>query len=329
MDEVDRGQPDAKPTTPVTAGDRLRAARESRGLSLAEVAGRTRVPQRHLEALETGSYGQLPAPTYAMGFSKAYARAVGLDEVSVAQDVRRELDRLGPRQPEYVPYETADPARVPSRGVAVIGAGVALAVLILVALWYGTNLFQPRQSAAPSGEAIASQAIEPAAAPSATPTPAPVQGGQVRLTANGEVWLRVYDADGKKLFQNTMKAGDTYDVPADAKQPMINVGRPDKLTVTLNGSAVPPLGDGSRPIKDVRIDGAAIAARLSDQSLPAAAAAAPAAAPATASTPRRAAASRPRREAGAALSETQRANLQAADAPPPAATSPSSNGSAP
>ena len=156
-----------------------------------------------------------------------------------------------------------------------------------------------------------------------------MQGGQVRLTANGEVWLRVYDADGKKLFQNTMKAGDTYDVPADAKQPMINVGRPDKLTVTLNGSAVPPLGDGSRPIKDVRIDGAAIAARLSGQSLPAAPAAVPAAAPATASTPRRAAASRPRREAGAALSETQRANLQAADAPPPAATSPSSNGSAP
>ncbi|AXJ94869.1 MULTISPECIES: helix-turn-helix domain-containing protein [unclassified Sphingomonas] len=331
MDEVDRGQPDANPVPPATAGGRLRAARESRGLSLAEVAGRTRVPQRHLEALETGSYGQLPSPTYAMGFSKAYARAVGLDEVSVAQDVRRELDRLGPRQPEYVPYETADPARVPSRGVAIVGAGVALAVLILVALWYGTSLFQGGHTTSPSSAPVASQAVTPATAPTPTPTPAAVQGGQVRLTANGEVWLRVYDADGRKLFQNTMKPGDTYDVPADAKQPMINVGRPDKLAVTLNGSAVPPLGDGSRPIKDVRIDGAAMAARLAGQPLPGASPT-----PAASSSPvasrgageRRSASARPRRDASSALSEVQRANLQAADAPP-AAAAPTTNGATP
>ncbi|HEX8419931.1 MAG TPA: hypothetical protein VF638_07965, partial [Sphingomonas sp.] len=41
-----------------------------------------------------------------------------------------------------------------------------------------------------------------------------------------------------------------------------NVGRPDKLQVTLNGAAMPPLGDGSRPIKDVRVSGEAVSARL-------------------------------------------------------------------
>ena len=51
---------------------------------------------------------------------------------------------------------------------------------------------------------------------------------------------------------------------------MINVGRPDKLQVTLNGAAMPPLGDGSRPIKDVRVSGEAVAARLA-ASAPAAA----------------------------------------------------------
>ena len=118
MDEVDPGQPNPTPVAPARPGERLREAREHRGLSLAEVAARTRVPQRHLEAVEAGDYRALPSPTYAMGFAKAYARAVSADEVAIAQDVRRELDRLGPRQPEYVPYETADPARVPSRGVA-------------------------------------------------------------------------------------------------------------------------------------------------------------------------------------------------------------------
>ena len=304
MDEVDPGQPNPTPVAPARPGERLREAREHRGLSLAEVAARTRVPQRHLEAVESGDYRALPSPTYAMGFAKAYARAVSADEVAIAQDVRRELDRLGPRQPEYVPYETADPARVPSRGVAIVGVGIALAVLILVGLWYGTSLFQPRANVGGGDDAtgnVVAQAVAPRPTPSATP--APPTGGQVVLTANDEVWLRVYDADNKTLYLGTMKAGDRFEVPAAANDPKINVGRPDKLAVTLNGSAIPPLGDGSRPIKDVRVSGTAIAARLSGQ---------PAAAPTAAASPaRRTPARRDRR----AASETGAA--AGADTPAP------------
>lgn len=273
MDEVDPGQPNPNPVPPARPGDRLRDARESRGLSLAEVAARTRVPQRHLEALEAGDYAALPSPTYAMGFSKAYARAVGVDEVGIAQEVRRDLDRLGPRRPEYVPYETADPARVPSRGIAILGVGVALAVLILVGLWYGTSLFQPNTGTPAADDGVVAQAIAPTPTPAATP--AVPTGGQVVLTASDEVWLRVYDADNATLYLGTMKPGERFEVPAGAKDPMINVGRPDKLAVTLNGSAIPPLGDGSRAIKDVRVSGEAIAARLAETSGSSAAASAP------------------------------------------------------
>jgi len=282
MDEVDPGQPNPTPVAQARPGERLRQAREIRGLSLAEVAALTRVPQRHLEALEAGEYGLLPSPTYAMGFSKAYARAVDADEVSIAQEVRRELDRLGPRQPEYVPYVTADPARVPSRGIAAIGVGVALAVLILVALWYGTSLFQPHATtSAAASDDVARQTVAPQ--PTAAPSPAIPTGGQVVLAATDTVWLRVYDADDKVLFQGTMKPGDRFEVPPAARDPMINVGRPDKLSVTLNGSAIPPLGDGSRPIKDVAVSGSAIALRLAGQ---------PAASPSPAAPPTRGSAAR-------------------------------------
>ncbi|MFT3977320.1 MAG: DUF4115 domain-containing protein, partial [Sphingomonas bacterium] len=115
----------------------------------------------------------------------------------------------------------------------------------------------------------------PTATPAAPQTPA---GGHVSLTASDDVWLRVYDADDKTLFIGTMKKGDKFDVPADAKGPKINVGRPDKLTVTLNGSALPPLGDGSRPIKNVAVSAEALAARISGTT-PNAARAAPAASP--------------------------------------------------
>ncbi len=265
MDDVATGQI-PPPASPERAGDILRATREAQGLTIADVGGRTRVPLRHLEAIEASDYATLPSSTYAVGFAKAYARAVGADEVRVANLVRAELGKIVRRTPEYEPYEMSDPSRVPSRGVAVIALGIALAVLILVGIWYGTDLF--RGGATTSGAAagsVATVAEVPSptpASPAAAPTAPALETGQVTLAATDEVWMRVYDADNKTLYLGTMKAGDRFDVPRDAKDPMINVGRPDKLTVTLNGSNVPPLGTGERAIKDVRVGAPAIAARL-------------------------------------------------------------------
>ena len=246
--------------TPATGGQMLRAAREARGLTLDEVGARTRVPLRHLQAIEASDYAQLPSPTYAVGFAKAFARAVGADEVAVGSRIRTEVASLGRRQTDYTPYEVADPARVPSRGVAILGIGAALAVLVFALLWFGsgwTRSGEPGRADAPAPAGPVASAPVPAASP-AVPT-----GGQVTLAATDEVWLRVYDADNKTLYQGIMKQGDRFDVPAAAREPKINVGRPDKLQVTLNGSAVPPLGSGARPIKDVRVDAPSIAARLS------------------------------------------------------------------
>lgn len=322
VDEVDAGQPVPSPASPSGAGEALRRAREAQGLGLADVATRTRVPLRHLEAIELGDYAGLPSPTYAVGFARSYARAVGGDEVAVAAQVRADIDRLGARQPEYVPYEAADPARVPSRGVTIAALGVALAVLVLAGLYYGTTLFRGGDGGSVSQ--LVAGAVAPPTAPAAAPSPAAPVGGRVSFVANDEVWLRVYDADGRTLRLGTMKPGDRYDVPADAKGPMINVGRPDKLAVTLDGRAVPPLGTGEHAIKDVKVDAASIAARLSGQPAVASAPAAvtPTAAPAGEARPREGAIGRSGSQTTAkpraGLTETQRANLDAAASPPPA-----------
>lgn len=260
MDEVAPGQTIGA-TAPASAGEILRGAREAQGLTLADIVARTRIPTRHLEAIEAGDYVGLPSSTYAVGFAKGYARAVGVDEVAIAAQVRDDVGRLG-RAEHYVPYETADPSRVPSRGVAIVGLGVALAVLVLVGLWYGTSLFRGGGQAAPAETVAAADPVATTAVPTPVPSAAPA-GGQVILAATDEVWLRVYDADNKTLYLGTMKPGERFEVPAAAKDPKINVGRPDKLQVTLNGAAMPALGTGERPIKDVRVSGEAVAARLS------------------------------------------------------------------
>ncbi|SEN72616.1 protein RodZ, contains Xre-like HTH and DUF4115 domains [Sphingomonas gellani] len=249
------------PPPPLSGGETLRAQRSSMGLSLEEVAARTRIPVRHLEAIEASDYSRLPSPTYAVGFAKAFARAVGADEVLVAGRVRDEVARLGRRQPDYTPFQVADPARVPSRTVAVLGIGAALALLVLAVLWFGTSMLRDGTGSAPSAATPAAGPVASAPVPAVRTTPP--KTGQVSLLATDQVWLRVYDADNKSLYNDNMKPGERFDVPADAKDPKITVGRPDKLQVTLNGSAVPPLGTGERPIRGVSVSASAIAARLS------------------------------------------------------------------
>jgi len=307
MDEA--AQPAAAPERagPESAGDVLRLAREARGLSLAQIADQTRVPQRHLEAIEAGDYQSLPSHTYATGFARAYARAVGADEVAIAAQVRREVDRGGRRQPEYQPYEAPDPARVPSRGLAVAAAGLALAVAVLAGLWFGTDLLRRGDSGANGGASTTVAAVPPAT-PVAASSPTPAAGGQVVLTAQGEVWMRVYDAADKTLYLGTLAPGARFEVPAGADRPQINVGRPDQLAITVNGSAIPPLGDGRRAIKDVAIDAASLIARGQG---------APSATSTVATAPTRTARSRPRPRR--VLTETQRANLDSAASPPRAA----------
>ena len=294
---MEAGQNEEASLFPARVGDKLRAARIAEGVDLPTIAERTRIPQRHLEAIESSNYSGLPSITYAMGFAKAFARQVGLDEVSIARDLRAELaDAPSDRAAPIPAYEISGPARVPPRGLALLGMVLALLVIVGAGIWYGTDWFH---GGAPAPNVTP---IEPTPTPApvaATPTPVVAEAGKVRLTAIDSVWLRVYDADHNTLFEKTMSAGEAYDVPSDANQPMINVGRPDLLAITINGSAIPPLGTAEHAIKDVVVTADALRARVAGQpqpgatSTPATTAPTPAASssPAATSLP---AASRPR-----------------------------------
>ena len=181
---------------PADAGERLRTAREAQGLSLADVASRTRVPIRHLEAIESGDYSGMPTPTYAIGFAKAYARAVGEDEVSIARDVRARTAAISAERQEYQPYELDDPTRVPPRGLAIAAALIGAVVLIVALVWLGSAWFSGTQ--APQGAEQAAPNPAPTAPPLVT-QPVPAAAGQVTLTALDRVWVRVHDGAGRRF----------------------------------------------------------------------------------------------------------------------------------
>lgn len=261
------GEPGENPTLfPEKVGEKLRDARLAQGLELSDIAARTRVPLRHLQAIENSDYSGLPSPTYAVGFVKAYARAVGADEVALARELREETSSLFAAREVYESYDPQDPVREPPSGLAWAGAVIAALLLVAVGIWYGTDLF--RGGSAPEPVPTDTPAAAAGPAGEASPEPVPANGGQVTLTATEPVWLRVYDASGQRLFEKEMAAGERYDVPADANGPMVNLGRPESVRVTINGSDVAPLGAPGRAIKDVPVSAEALRARANANASP-------------------------------------------------------------
>ncbi|MGV3622435.1 MAG: helix-turn-helix domain-containing protein [Archangium sp.] len=66
-------------------GDLLRQVRLARGLTLAQLADRTRIGAKHLENVEGDRYDQLPVGVYLRGILMNLARELGLDGLRVAK----------------------------------------------------------------------------------------------------------------------------------------------------------------------------------------------------------------------------------------------------
>ena len=74
----------------MTVGRYLKTERESQGQDLPQVAEMLRIHRSYLQAIEEGEIDQLPGPTYAVGFVRAYAELLGLDRNKVAERFKEE-----------------------------------------------------------------------------------------------------------------------------------------------------------------------------------------------------------------------------------------------
>ena len=220
-------------------GERLRAAREEKGLSLEDVAAQTRIPQRHLESIESADWDNLPAPTYTIGFAKNYAGVVGLDRTDIGNQLREEMGGQRFASASADVFEPADPARTMPKSL-VLGAVVAVVVLIALMSWLNSRSLDQADEPVANAPAVAS--TTPTAQRPSAPAPAPPQAtGAVMLAATAPAWIQVTD-QGKTLFQGELQPGQTYAVPQTAVAPMLKAGKPEALNVTVGSAAAPPVG---------------------------------------------------------------------------------------
>ncbi|KIU43818.1 Cro/Cl family transcriptional regulator, partial [Pseudomonas putida] len=75
--------PEVAAATRQNPGETLRQARESKGLSQAEVARKLNLTVSSLNNLETGAFDKLPGHTFARGYIRAYAKLFEMDQAEL------------------------------------------------------------------------------------------------------------------------------------------------------------------------------------------------------------------------------------------------------
>jgi hypothetical protein len=97
-----RGRSPIDAVPPPSLGETLQAARERKGVDLHRAERDTKIRAKHLAALETGDYSELPGPVYTRGFLKNYATYLGLDADELVMEWQLEQQTAAPRVPQVI-----------------------------------------------------------------------------------------------------------------------------------------------------------------------------------------------------------------------------------
>jgi cytoskeletal protein RodZ len=213
-------------------GEFLRRARERRGLTLQQIAGETKIPRRHLEALEHDNITAVPGGLYRRAQIRAFARAVRADEDQALAKLERALDELAPRLPVPDSPPTEEPILSRRRMVITIVVVVAAAV-------FG-RVFGGRESAslggAPRHPALESERIQPAPVP-ATPSDAVV--GTVQRAPLDQPAPAPAGLSGKPIIPATQSTLEKSAVAAAAVPPITSVAA--EAALNRPATPVPPV----------------------------------------------------------------------------------------
>lgn len=243
-ENIQSGNQPKKDSSP---GTRLRRLRESRGLSLEQIAEQTHVRIQYLKALEKEDLEALYCPAYAKSYLKAYCRAVDADEELV--DIYREL--IETSQVEAPKKEQSERRSVPNwilifAGLVIIGS-LALYLFKPGEEEVGTKVSESpffSDSTAEMNDTTAVEVYEPVVFGDSLLT--------LRLIASETTWVRVMvDGSDKPGFIMAPGGIRIFDAREDFK---VTLGNAGGVELNLNGQMIPPLGEEGQVVRDIPIN---------------------------------------------------------------------------
>lgn len=212
---------------------KLHDGRETKGYSVDEIVRKLKLRKRHVKALESGDWSQMPDDVYVIGFLRQYGKFLDVD-------LSEEIERL--KNDAYAltrPLTFPDPPVAPSRRWAWI-AGIAFVLLFVLFNITGEKYFDT--SGTPESSGSAEQTAEVTA--SDTPVP-PTESSPPRSEQAPEL----YDADAETVGhtiertiepeQTTAIATPAAELQASATQPAASAPsmQENKIRTTDQGSA--------------------------------------------------------------------------------------------
>lgn len=248
-------------------GQALRDARQAAGLSLRDVAARTRIKPVYLEAIEAGQFERLPALPQTVGFTRSYARllAVNVDAplARLGEEVHRDIEKTDYSAPE-LPW-----AEVSLSRIVWVVAGAALGMVLLATMIF--DFGAPLDEAPPIAEVplerfvsratpVAPAAVPPVVEPADVSSPsvggaspvtaemaallnslaaeeaiiaeavAPASAAGPQLFALRDVYLRAAPANGGNVMGVLSSCEALAFIGSDAEGPWRQVQRADGAT---------------------------------------------------------------------------------------------------
>ncbi|HYN20067.1 MAG TPA: RodZ domain-containing protein [Thermoanaerobaculia bacterium] len=248
-------RPEAETTS---FGDWLRRQREMREITLRDIADRTKISMRYLQAMEDNRFDLLPAPIFAKGFLREYARYVGLspDEVvnhylSVQQQALGDEEAKKDQTLSHQNPHRPKPVRSWTYGIF-----LAAAVFVLIGLVAALAWIADRRRESPDTDSTPPPIAAP---PQLSPEPLSEQSNpnrpkaplEVTLDTTGDCWVEV-TVDGKLILAEQRMQGES--LPIQAQQSVqIKLGDAGVAEIQVNGAPY-PLNGKPGEVRELTID---------------------------------------------------------------------------
>ncbi|MGE5550786.1 MAG: RodZ domain-containing protein [Bacteroidota bacterium] len=220
-------------------GERLKRAREEKGITLAEIQNSTKIRTRYLQALEEGEFQIIPGEVYVRGFLQTYGTAVGLDP----RELLAFYDQLRSGEANPAPETTPLPDGCEARHPAITWWQPALVGIVLLLAAGLIFILVAKTSAPPVKGNTAVQPSPRSAASVARDTNGrPVAPSEIRLVLRftARCWLQVR-LDGRLVFSDTLGPGVEKEWKA-SEVIEVQFGNAGGVRAELNGRDLGVLG---------------------------------------------------------------------------------------
>ena len=253
-----------------TLGEKLRQAREARGLSISEVAEQTRISALYLENIENDDYRVLPGGIFNKGFVKSFAKIVGVDENEALQDYAQLIANQGspvadePKtyRSEVLTDERTASSSLPTIIIAVVILGLMTAGILAFLNYYNkqsvpaANTTTNSNAAAntATGAVISNTNTAANNAPTSGNTPT-MNDFKVEFKAVKSPVSLSSTTDGKKLNGNVTPDAPRVLEPKQSVRFSYAKAQAQNVQMTINGKPITlPAANAGRNVIDFEIN---------------------------------------------------------------------------